>query len=227
MRAGPRWVAVCSAVVLLSSLAPAGLVNPADLGLYNTGVDAAGTPLADNAVDPHWVLSGTGAAEGSGPDAIVAREAGGFPIGPWLLDAADPVSAWITPSADTSGPGATDGTAIYNFSTSFTTPIGGTLVITGVQSADNGVVGVNIDGIEGTFTPVGFNAFADFSVTADVTGTDHVLSFLVHNGTGEATPDGPIGLRVRIDSVDFTPIPEPMTLSLLSLGGLVLLRKRR
>ncbi|MBN1815842.1 MAG: PEP-CTERM sorting domain-containing protein [Sedimentisphaerales bacterium] len=32
---------------------------------------------------------------------------------------------------------------------------------------------------------------------------------------------------MHIDTVDFTPIPEPMTLSLLALGGVMLLRKHR
>ncbi|MBN1816477.1 MAG: PEP-CTERM sorting domain-containing protein [Sedimentisphaerales bacterium] len=225
MRKGLKWLAVSVLVLMISPFASAGLISQTDLGLYNTGVDDSGIPLADNAIDPHWTLSGTGAAEGQGPDAIVTREAGGFPIGPWLLDAADPASAWITPAADTNGPGATDGTAIYEFSTGFTTSIGGTLTITGTQSADNGVVGVALDGMAGTFTQVGFNTFADFSVTAEITGTDHVLSFQVVNGAGEANPDGPIGLRVHINTVDFTPIPEPMTLSLLALGGVIILRK--
>lgn len=222
-----RLLAACVAIMLMSPLASAEVLNQADIGLYNTGVDASGVPLADDAVDPHWTLSGTGVAEGSGPDAIVAREAGGFPIGPWLLDDADPGSAWITPGTDTNGPGATDGTAIYEFSISFSTPTDGALTIMGFQSADNTVVGVNVDGIDGTFAPVGFNIAGDFAVTADVTGTEHILTFLVVNGAGEANPDGPIGLRVHVASVDFTAIPEPMTLSLLGLGGLVLLRKRR
>ncbi|MBN1815843.1 MAG: hypothetical protein JW828_00695 [Sedimentisphaerales bacterium] len=189
-----KFLAACVVILILSPLASAEFINQTDIGLYNTGVDASGIPLADDAIDPHWLLSGSGTAEDSGPDAVVTREAGGFPIGPWLLDDADPASAWITPAADTNGPGATDGTAIYEFSTVFTTPIGGTLIVTGSQSADNSVVGVSIDGIEGSYAPVGFNTFGDFSITAEITGTEHVLSFLVVNGIGEANPDGPIGL---------------------------------
>ena len=100
---------------------------------------------------------------------------------------------------------------IYQFTTAFTTPIGGTLTISGLQSADNGVLDVQVDGNPGTFTPVGFSAFADFSVTADITGTDHTLDFFVHNGTGGATPDGPMGFRAQITGIDFVPIPEPST----------------
>ena len=188
------------------------------LDIANTGVDAGGVPLADNAVDPHWTVSGTGVAEGQGPDAIVAAASGGFPVGPWLMDDADTASAWITPAEDTSGPGATDGTAIYEFSTPFTTSVGGTVSIAGLQSADNGVVDVQVDGVSGTVDTVGFNVFADFSVIADVTGTDHTLSFFVHNGTGEATPDGPVGVRVNITEAGFTPIPEPSTLLLAVVG---------
>ena len=191
--------------------------------IYNTGVDGNGDPLGDNAIDPHWVLSGVGAAAGQGPDGIVATSAGAFPIPPWLGD--NTTSAWITPADDTSGPGATDGTAIYTFSTQFTTPGDGQVTFVGVQSADNGVVAVDVDGIPGTFDPIGFNLFDDFSIIANVTGTSHTLSFQVHNGTGEPTPDGPIGFRAEFTIAEF--IPEPASLALLAVGGLALLLRRR
>ncbi|MBN1852382.1 MAG: PEP-CTERM sorting domain-containing protein [Pirellulales bacterium] len=193
--------------------------------IYNTGVDDSGVPLADNAIDPHWTLSGVGAAAGQGPNAIVATQAGGWPVdvGVWMVD--NGTSTWLVPSENTYGPGATDGTAIYTFSTEFTTPGDGQVTFVGVQSADNGVVAFDVDGVPGTFTPVGFNAFADFSITASVTGTSHTLNFAVHNGTGEVNPDGPIGFRAEFTTAEF--IPEPASLALLAIGGLALLFRRR
>ena len=213
-----KFVACLAIAVLAATTAQAATIE-----IFNTGVDGSGAPLADNAIDSHWTLSGVGAAAGQGPDAIVATLAGGFPIGPWLDDNA--TSAWITPSEDTNGPGATDGTAIYTFSTTFTTPGSGQVTFAGVQSADNGVVGFDVDGIAGNFSPVGFNAWAGFDIVANVTGTSHTLSFQVHNGTGEDNPDGPIGLRVEFESADY--VPEPASLALLAISGLALLRRRR
>jgi hypothetical protein len=191
--------------------------------VYNTGVDSAGVPLLDNAIDPHYTLSGVGAAAGQGPDAIVATGSAGFPIGPWIAD--DTISAWITPAANTEGPGATDGTAIYQYLTAFTTPASGTVTITGLQATDNGLVDVRIDGVSGVFTPASYDAFKSFSVTADVTGTEHTLSFYVQNGQNEGNPNGPTGVRVEIASASY--IPEPGTCLLLAVGGLAALRRRR
>ena len=200
-----------------------GIPASFDLPIYNTGVDNAGVPLADNAIDPHWKLAGTGAAAGVGPDALVARGSGGFPIGPWLGDGVDVGSAWIVPTVDTNGPGADD--AIYEYSTSFTTPMAGKVTIAGRQSVDNEVTGVLLDGVAGTFTSVGFSDWGPFSVTADVTGTQHELKLLVRN----LAPPGPTGLRVSIGSVDYVPVPEPSSVVLLvsGLAGAVFCRRRR
>lgn len=209
------------ALLACGLLAAPAMATP--ITVFNTGVDNSGVPLADNAIDPHYTLSGTGAAAGQGPNAIVTTGAGGFPIGPWLGD--DAISAWITPANNTEGPGATDGTAIYKFLTSFTTPGSGQVTITGLQATDNGLVDVQVDGVSGVFTPTSFSSFASFSVTADVTGTQHTLSFFVQNGQNEGNPNGPIGLRVEVSSATYT--PEPATCMLLALGGLAALRRRR
>lgn len=196
-----------------------GLPDTFDFAIYNTGVDDDGIPLAEDAVDPHWTLSGSGVTEGVGPDAYTTTGAGGFPVGPWLSDAADPGSAWIAPSTDTNAPANPEpgGTSIYEYSQAFTTPMDGTVTIAGLQSGDGSVTDVLIDGISGTFTPVGFNMFGDFSVTAAVTGTDHTLTVLVDNGEGNPNPTG---VRVSVETAGFVPIPEPSTL-VLALAGLL------
>ncbi len=212
------FVACSAALMLVATTVQAGSIT-----VYNSGVDDGGVVLAEDAIDTHWTVSGVGPAEGWGPEVFVATGAGGFPIGPWLGDSS--TSAWISPALDTGGPGATDGSAIYTFSTTFTTPGDGQVSISGNQSADNSVVAVDVDGISGTFDVVGFNMFGAFSVDAAVTGTTHTLNFSVHNGTGEATPDGPIGFRVEFESAEY--VPEPTSFALLAMSGLALFWPRQ
>ncbi|MBN1854483.1 MAG: hypothetical protein JW829_17255, partial [Pirellulales bacterium] len=192
--------ALCLVIaVFLSSKTQATVIT-----IYNTGVDDGGVPLADDDIDPHWTLTGVGAAAAMGPDAIVATEAGGWPVGGgiWLGD--NGISAWLVPTNDTYGPSRMDGSAIYTFSTEFTTPGTGQLTLRGGQAADNGVVAFDVDGVPGTFTPIGFNVFADFSITTTVTGTSHTLRFSVQNGAGEADGNGPIGFRAEFSMAEFT-----------------------
>jgi len=50
--------------------------------LFNTGVDAAGVSLADNALELHYTLT-AGPVTGT---PFVATSANGFPIPPWIGD---------------------------------------------------------------------------------------------------------------------------------------------
>src|SRR5262245_6819255 len=58
-------------------------------GLFNTGVDAQGHPLPDNANDLHYRLVAGSAIPGV---PLAVNASGGFPIGPWLPDSQH--SAW-------------------------------------------------------------------------------------------------------------------------------------
>src|SRR5262245_6840537 len=70
-------------------------------GLFNTGVDNAGVPLANNAIDPHFRLMQSPDASAPGPNTFAVLDTV-FPIagGPWLANSS--VSRWIGPMANQS-----------------------------------------------------------------------------------------------------------------------------
>jgi hypothetical protein len=181
--------------------APAGISHAATPipGLFNTGVDAGGVALTDNAIDPHYSLVAPSLVVG---DAIVATSAGMFPIPPWLGDS--PTSAWITPAADTNGPGNVDGSASYFYRTTF--DLAGMnasgAVIVGRWASDNGGLDIRLNGTSTGFTnPAQFAAYTPFTLSASaghpfIAGLN-TLDFVVNNGAGEMNPFGPTGVRVE------------------------------
>jgi hypothetical protein len=152
-------------------------------GLFSTGVNAAGAPLAVGAIDPHYTLSSTDAAL-PGPNAITVTPAGG-----WTGNTA--TSKWVSGQASTNGAGG----AVYTYKTTFTlagvNPASATL--TGSWSCDDSCV-MNLNG-----TPVaqkntpGWGTVGNFTVAAGspfVLGTN-TLSIVTSNTTG-----GPTGLQI-------------------------------
>jgi len=198
-------------------------------GLFNTGVNNNGVSVTDNSIDSHWTLTGQGSASSvTGPNAIVATSAGGFPIGPWLADST--LSAWITPANDTNGPSFINGSATYLYTTQFSTGEVGNVSLTGQSASDNGIVGFTVDGIAGSFISSGFGTFANFSFDGLLGAGLHTLAFTVQNGVGSPNNNpGPTGLRVQFTSAIFTPIPEPASagLLILAIGGLALRSRRQ
>ena len=206
-------------VELGGSHAPSG--HSAIANLFNTGVDAGGVPLADNAADSHWVI--TSAPTAGGP--LAATAAGGFPIPPWVGD--NSTSAWLVPTADTNGLAGD-----YFYETTF--DLSGdpsTASIYGRSSADNTVVDILLNGVStGNSNPNGFGGWTDFSIAADegdvFSAGTNTLTFIVNNAGQPADPPGPIGLRVEfLAATEF--IPEPSSLGLCAIALLGLLRRRR
>lgn len=181
-------------------------------GIYNTGVDATGAVLADGTVDSNYVIT----ASVDGPSTETAKSsASGFPIPPWLGD--NSVSRWI---GETAGyPSLNEGTGLFNNQTTFTSPIAGTVTIVGQWATDNAGSDILINGVSTGATSSGFSAFAPFTITAPVVVGVNTLD-LVQTNAG-----GPGGVRAEFSSASVT--PEPASLSLLGLGGLSLLARRR
>lgn len=180
-------------------------------GLFNTGVDAAGTPQADDASEMHYTLAWASAVAGT---PTVATSSGGFPIGPWLGD--NSVSAWIAPSPTTDGPNATSGAANYFYQTHFdlTGRDPTTAVIEGQWATDNGGIDILINGVStGQSNPSGFASWTPFRIAHGFLPGVNTLTFMVNNGAGEATASGPTGLRVEMrgrvlsSCVDFQTLP--------------------
>lgn len=185
-----------------SEFSPAiGLTGAAALPcLWNTGVDSTGTALADDALDPHYVLVQGSPVVGA---PFVAR--GGYPIPPWVEG--DASSAWIGPTVSTQGPGATEGSAVYRYETVFdlTGFDPNSVVISGRWPSDNRGVDILINGRStGQANPAQFGDWTPFHLRSGFTAGLNRLTFLVSNGEGEVTPDGPTGLRVEMQGAGAT-----------------------
>ena len=185
--------------------------------LFNTGVDASGTPLSDDTLgDPHFTLIVDPSAS---PTTRIRTSAGGFPIGPWLGD--DAVSAWIGPSNnhDLSGPGGT-----YIYETTFTLPANvdlSTVNLTGQWAADDNSDTSDIIQLNGNTIGVGnagFGVWTAFGAGSGFVPGLNVLDFSVVNG------GGPTGVRVEMTgSYSLLAVPEPSSIILFGLGALGLL----
>ncbi len=194
------WYLLCASIALLIAAGPLARALPAgpatDWGLYNTGVDDDEIPLADNEVDPHYELIEPSLIVG---ETIVATSEGGFPIPPWVPDS--PISAWITPSEDTAGPGDFDVTVpsyIYRTRFDLTGVALDDLSIEGRWSTDN--LGLDIvlnDNSLGIGNPAQFGGYTQFVMDTGFVNGINTLDFLVNNGGNEDNPDGPTGLRVE------------------------------
>jgi hypothetical protein len=195
--------------------------------LFNTGVDATGTPLADDTPDPHWSLVEPGAQVGS-PLAVTA--AGGFPVPPWLGDNTD--SAWIG-TLNPTALGPTSVTREYHYQTTFS--LAGfdpsTAVINGRSSQDNSLLDVLINGQSAGISEsaVSFGGWTDFSFDATdisyLTPGDNTLTFIVQSATTDGSDDY---TSLRVEFLTKTAaIPEPHALTLVSLAGIAMLSFRR
>lgn len=170
--------------------------SPASLyGLYNTGVNATQDALLDDAVDPHYKLIEGSLVEG---DAIVATSAGGFPIPPWLADSH--LSAWITPSTNTNGPGNDDGSPSYIYRTTFNLNDVNLndLTLNGQWATDNAGLDILLNGSSLGFTNTAqFGSYTPFTLEDGFINGLNTLDFVINNGANEAPPSGPSGLRVQ------------------------------
>jgi hypothetical protein len=183
--------------------------------LFNTGVNASGTPLPDNTIgDPHYTL--TIVPGGSTTTLRVRTSASGFPIPPYNGD--DSLSAWIGPNNDS----ALDGpVGAYTYHTTFnlTGFNPATASISGVWSTDNEGLDILINGVStGNSIPsaTSYTSFHSFSIGSGFLAGINTLDFVVNND------GGPTALRVEMTGTATplaTAVPEPHSLILLSLGA--------
>jgi MYXO-CTERM domain-containing protein len=151
-------------------------------GLFPTGVDAAGAPLAAGTVDPHYTLSSNDPAF-PGPDAIAVA-----PNPAWTPDTA--TSSWISIRVNRAG--AAD--ALYTYSTTFTLVANpATATLSGSWAADDSVT-LRLNGTAVATRPAtAYGTVAPFTVPAGspfVVGAN-TLAFVTVNSGG-----GPTGLQV-------------------------------
>ena len=163
-------------------------------GLFNTGVDASGRPLAEDAKDTHYVLTL------GGTDAFAATAAGRFPIPPWLGD--NTLSAWISPSLTTDGPSSGPSGTSYRYETTFDlTGFNPTTArLAGRWATDNRGADILINGVStGQSNPTEFAAWTPFQITSGFVAGVNRITFVVNNGTA-GSPAGidPTGLRAEV-----------------------------
>ena len=206
---------MCAGMVVFCSTALQ--VNAAAITLFNTGVDASGTPLPHNTVgDPHYSLI---SVPGGTTDTRVITSDGFFPVfpfGPYIAD--NSTSAWIGPSSDSdlNGP---EGDYVYRATFDLTGFDPATAVITGGWSSDDGGLDILINGSSLGFATADTQfsiGFSFFSVTSGFVAGINTLDFVVNN-----SGSGHTALRVEMAGSALS-VPEPETYAMLLMGlGLV------
>ncbi len=222
-------------LVLGSSAAPLWAVPITTL--FSTGVNDAGFPLADGAVDPHWRLV-------SSPDAAYPGSAA-----PTISNSAPPLqggyvpntltSRWISarpdgghnfPRSDCSS-GCT--TADYYFQTTFdlTGLDPDTVEITGQWALDDSGYMLLNGAPTGVSRPyvqrLNWSTWASFILDSGFLPGPNTLTVVVNNGffPNSALRDNPTGLHVMLSGT--ASVPEPASVLLLIVSGLMLPRSRR
>jgi hypothetical protein len=180
-------------------------------GLFNTGVNNAGVPLADDSLEQHYTL----VSQPNSYSANVIRNSHGGPIPPWIPD--DGVSAWISP-ADASTVAL--GTYDYRLTFDLLGTLPATASISGKWATDNSGE-ILINGASTGNTSFDLTSFTPFSITIGFVAHLNTLDFVVDNtNCASFGCFNPSGVRVELTgSIEpVPPVPEPSSLFLLSFG---------
>ena len=192
---------------VLLSLASVSAVSAASIpSLFSTGVDGAGNALAPGALDPHYVVVGTGnnaVTISSLPFNYVANNATSM----WIWEQPSGQPTWTTRTLRTTFD-------LTGFDLSTTS-------IKGRWAADDFLDDILINGV--SIGPIpnypgdeNFNSLHPFTISSGFATGINTLDFVVRD-TGNVA-----GFRV-----DFTPVPEPSAVLGLVLLGFGAFLKRR
>jgi hypothetical protein len=204
--------AVAAAALLVAGSAGAATIS----GLYNTGVDAAGTALSGGAgvVDSHWTI-----VSSTAPGIVAGSSAVTYFNPAYIPEDAD--SRWISYAADGGAAAAPAGsTTTYRLAFDLTGFDLDTIQISGSFAADNNAL-LLVNGVQTMYFSSGFTSFTDFQLTNFQAGVNTLEFRVVDEGQ-------PTALRVDnlIGSAEFAApggggggvVPEPATWALLISG---------
>jgi hypothetical protein len=197
-------LSICVATLLV---AEANLFAGDITGLFNTGVDGSGNVLPDHSVDAHWAIVGGGTNFVLGP----ATQNGG-----WVAD--NSTSQW-----DSAAMNGNEGVANFDNRTTFTSPVTGTVTITGNLATDDNLQSFILDGVNVTGSSTGtYGSFTAFTIVGAVTAGLNTLDVNQFN-TGD-----PGAFNVAFTAANATPEPASFILcGLGAIGLLVAVRRRR
>ena len=167
----------------------AGESAPPLLGLYSTGLDNDGLPLANGAIDLHWTITATPSGEGN---ASAYATMNSNPIGTaWIANSY--MSRWISPQTN-EALGDAPGTYRYRTTFNLTRFDPTTVQIIAEVAVDDTLTDVQLNGQSLKLTAKGAAAFTPLSINSGYVAGVNRLEFVVNN-TGTAA--NPSGLRVE------------------------------
>ncbi|MDB5310947.1 MAG: pyrrolo-quinoline quinone [Gemmataceae bacterium] len=167
-----------------------GLLPTGRPQVFNTGVDANGNLLPDEAVDPHYTLVSSADPITPGPNTYVVLQAAQDPIPPWYPDG--PSSKWIAPQPFQSG-GSALGRYVYQTQVDLTNFIPSTAFLSGQTAADNDLLDVLVNGVSTGIndTVNQFNVPTPYSIDGRYFHAGvNTLDFIVFNGGTGLNPTG-------------------------------------